>query len=414
MNNPFYFRNLFLLLLLTPVAFGCDGGSPMSPGNEEPELPRALSPSESLLVKAGNGFSFDLLSYVFQSDPSENVFISPLSASMALGMTLNGAGGSTADQIRGTLGFGGLSLKEINQGYRDLLDLLEDLDPEVVLGMGNSVWTQTGFPIQPDFLTRAQQFFEAEVQELDLHQPDALDLINGWASEKTDGRIEAFLDEVGPATVALLLNTTYFQGTWTHRFPREATAPAEFSREDGVKETVQMMTRSDSFLYGENGLYQVVDLPYGMCAYSMTVFLPQLGHSVAEVVASLSSQSWAELPAMLSEVSGAISLPQFTMAWEGTLNQTLQSMGIVDAFEPGLADFSNLSQVPGLFVDEVLQKSWVSVDEDGTAAAAATSVDIKLGGTVQFRADRPFLFLIGERLTGTILFAGAFLAPIGA
>jgi serpin B len=329
-------------------------------------------------------------------------------------MTLNGAQGTTFDQMRDMLGFGTMSLAEINQGYQDLLGLLTELDPLVQFGVGNSVWTQEGFPINADFLDRSQSYFDAEVQAMDFQHPDALGLINGWVVEKTNGKIKELLQEIDPVTVSLFLNATYFEGTWTHRFPKAKTTQANFTAEDGTQGTVPLMELSDTFLYGETDLFHVVDLPYGAGAFSMTVVLPKIGHSVEDVLSSLTSASWAQMLATLHGTDGTVYLPKFSLEWKGTLNQTLRRMGMVDAFTPGLADFSSLSDVPGLFVDEVLQKTFVDVNEDGTEAAAATSVDIQFKSAALFRADRPFLFFIGERLSNTILFAGAFMEPPGS
>ncbi len=410
----------FSLLFLIPLVFsvGCGSESPIGPEDPIPGLPRSLSLSEARLVEAGNDFAFRLLNEIHQGDPSSNLFVAPLSASMALGMTLNGAQGNTYDQMRGTLGFGEMGLGDINQGYLDLLDLLTGLDPEVELGIGNSIWYREGFPIRPDFLTRTQTFFKAEVRGLDFSDPGAPGIINGWVRDQTNGKIREIIDDpIDWATVMFLINATYFKAKWSTRFPKSNTAQAEFTRENGTTGTVPLMELTDTLGYGETDEYQVVDLPYGGRAFSMTVLLPKPGHTVHELVGSLNPDSWQTMVEGLHSKEGTVQLPRFRMEWEKVLNETLKGMGMVDAFSPSQADFSGISDIArqvGLFVSKVKQKSYVDVDEEGTEAAAVTVVEVSLTSMpdrFHFRADRPFLFVIRERFSNTILFAGAFMTP---
>lgn len=421
MQRPRGLRLIPISLIFIVLLSGCGSDSPMGPVEELPGLPRSLSPSEALLIEAGNDFAFRFMEELQESDPASNLFASPFSASMALGMTMNGAQGSTYDQMREMLGFGAISLGEINQGYRDLLELLTDLDPSVQMGVGNSIWYREGFPVRSDFLDRTRNFFDAEVREMDFSDPKAPGIINGWVREKTNGKITEIIDDgIDAATVMFLINATYFKGMWTHRFEKNKTAQAEFTREDGTKGTVPLMELSDTLRYAETELYKAVDLPYGGGAFSMTVLLPQEGHSVQELVASMNPQSWEGMVESLHEMPGTVHLPRFRMEWERVLNETLQRMGMLDAFSPGLADFSGLSDIArqvGLFVSKVKQKSYVDVDEEGTEAAAATIVEIRLTAApnqFSFRADRPFLFVIRERFSNTILFAGVFMTPPSA
>lgn len=404
---------LFLLLLS-----GCGDGNPTGPGGEIPGLPRELSLQETLLVEAGNDFSFRLLQEVHDAAPDSNLFIAPLSASMALGMTLNGAGGDTYDQMRQMLGFGDMTLDEINQGYRDLLDLLLKLDPKVELGIGNSIWYRQGFPVRPDFLARVESYFDAMVRELDFADPGASDIINGWVKDETRGKIEEIVDNpVHPATVMFLINAIYFKGKWTHRFDKDRTAPGSFHALAGPSESVPFMELTDTLPYAETDTYQAVDLPYGGGAFSMTLVLPTGEGSIHDLVATLDPDTWGGLVGNLTDQEGTVHLPRFRMEWGKVLNETLKAMGMEDAFIPGAADFTGLSDQAmerGLFVSKVKQKSYVDVDEEGTEAAGVTVVEIRetsVPDRFSFRADRPFLFVIRERFSETILFAGLYLTP---
>ncbi len=415
-----------ILLILGPLSLSllagaCGDGSPTSPVDEIEGLPRSLSVSETQLVQAGNAFAFDLLGRLHDAAPDSNLFAAPLSASMALGMTLNGAAGTTFDQMRSTLGFGNLTLDQINVGYRDLMELLLELDPTVELAIGNSIWYREGFSVRTDFLDRTRTYFDAEARSLDFADPGTAGIINGWVKDQTRGKIAEIVENpVDWATVMFLINAVYFKGSWTHRFPKSETANAPFTAWDGSQGTLPLMQLEDTLLYAENELYQAVDLPYGGKAFSMTVLLPREGRTPREVVASLDPASWAQMVGSLQPREGTVYLPRFKLEWESVLNGTLQAMGMVDAFSPGSADFTGLSEQArelGLFISKVKQKTYVDVNEEGTEAAGVTSVEIRLTSMPDrftFRADRPFVFVIRERFSQTILFAGVLVDPAEA
>jgi serpin B len=337
---------------------------------------------------------------------------------MALGMTTNGAAGNTLQEMQTALGFQGMSLDQINEGYRDLVDLLRTLDSAVELGMGNSIWYREEFPVKADFLQRTRDHFDAEVAELDFSDPGATGVINGWVSEATEGKIDEIVaSPINPLTVMFLINAIYFKGSWTERFDAAKTATAPFHSIDGSLGTIPLMELESDFRYAETGTYQALDLPYGGKAFSMTVLLPKPGHSVEGLVSTLSPQVWTQIVGGLQTHPGTVQLPRFRMEWEGVLNGTLQAMGMTDAFNPALADFSGMSEVArqlGLHISRVKQKTYVDVNEEGTEAAGATSVEMTLTSVPAsfiFRADRPFLFVIRERFSKTILFAGVLVEP---
>jgi serine protease inhibitor len=396
-------------LALFILAAGC-GDPPTGPSggvDEITRLPRALSAAEVEVIGASNRFTFDLLKKA--NRPDSNLFLSPLSASMALGMTMNGAAGETWNQMRGVLGFGNLTQEEINDAYRTLLELLVGLDSTVETAIANSVWAKLGVPFHEAFLDAVRDAFDAEVEALDFASPGASDRINGWVDEKTRGRIEDIVPEVIPPEVVMyLINAIYFKGTWTFQFDRSDTRGQPFHLANGSSRTVPLMTLQGDLPYRLDDRFQAVDLPYGGRAFSMTVLLPHEGVTVDDVVASLDEATWAEIADGFQETEVQLFLPRFRMAYERTLNDDLKALGMVDAFD-GRADFSRLSPVPTLQISAVKQKSWVDVNEEGTEAAAVTVVEIIETSLPQIpvvRVDRPFLFVIRERLSGTILFVG--------
>jgi serine protease inhibitor len=402
----------FLLILAVP---GCDSvfgpGSRDGPPPAITELPRALTSAEVQAIQASNEFGFDLLRRVVDEDRRASVFLSPFSASMALGMTLNGAEGHTFDEMRETLRFGALSEEEINESYRDLLELLSDLDPNVELAVGNAVWHRQELTIRESFRDRVESHFNARVQGLDFSSPSAAPTINEWVSDATRGRIEEIVDDpIDANIVAFLMNAVYFNAGWTEVFDPDLTQEAPFHLPDGTTEPVDLMMRDDTIPLHQTSRYFAVDLPYAGQAYSMTVVVPRGETTVHELVEEMDAAAWAQLTEAFGTARIQLWVPRFELEWEGVLNNALQAMGMAGAFEPG-ADFTRMFEAAAPWIDEVKQKSFVRVDEEGTEAAAVTSVAMVTSMPPTVRADRPFLFAIRERLSGTILFMGVIVEP---
>lgn len=410
----------YLTILVVAVAQAACGESPSDPADDSIRLPRELTVSEISVLEASNVFAFGLLAELAAAKADSNVFLSPLSATMALGMTMNGAAGNTLDEMRQTLGFGDLPQAEINAAYRGLLDLLVDLDPEVEVQLANSIWYRLGFPVEQPFLDATRGFFDAEVQGLDFDDPGSADVINRWVDQATRGKIPTIVDPpIDPLTMLFLINAVYFKGTWTYEFDPDDTQDAAFHRADGSTGTVKLMHLRADLPFTENEGFQVVDLPYGGAAYSMTVLLPRQGVDLATVVAGMDDTAWREVVGALTETTGTIELPRFRLEWESLLNSALWTLGMRDAFDPDAADFTGISdraREMQLHVRRVKQKTFVEVNEEGTEAAAVTSVEVGITSCCpdsgfHVRVDRPFLVAIRERLSGTILFVGAIYDP---
>ena len=386
------------------------------------ELPRALSGTERAVIDASNAFSMDLLREVDTRDTAANVFLSGLSASMALGMTMNGAAGATWDAMRTTLRFDDLSEEEIDASYRDLIALLLTLDPQVMIGIANATFADDAFAVRQDFLDRLREFFDAEAGTLDFQDPSSVDVVNEWAAEKTHDRIEKILESWPDGAVLALLNALYFKGDWTEKFDRGRTAPRPFELPSG--ETVQVETmRSEEALLRVGRDPQtgatVGELPYGGRAFVMDVVLPPAGTSLDAFLESADADAWNRwmqvLPGDFS--TGIVQLPKIELEYERVLNDELIDMGMAVAFGGGdvPADFSRIGP-GGLSISLVKQKSYVRVDEEGTEAAAVTVVVvgvISMPATPALVVDRPYLFAIRERLSGTVLFLGVVRDPRG-
>ncbi len=398
------------LMILLALGAGC--GSPTDESREPPpllaSLPRTLSAPEALLIGANNQFGFDLLQEIRRTGAGDNIFISPLSATMALGMALNGAAGSTLDSMRQALRFGTASMADINAGYRSLIDLLAGLDPTSKFSIANSIWTRQGFAFLPAFLTTGQTWFDAEVRALDFDAPAALTTINDWVSSKTSGKIPAILERIDRDEVMFLINAIYFKGAWRLAFDPDDTRDAAFHAGDGTTQSVKTMRLpAKTQRYGFTPDAQIVELLYGNGAFTMLIVLPHENRTLADVATGLTSARWAEWTAALADRSIPLTLPKFRVEYTRTLKDDLSALGMGVAFTDR-ADFSGMAGQPGdLLITRVIQKTFVDVNEEGTEAAAATVVGIGPASAPQvLEINRPFLFAIRERLSGTVFFLG--------
>jgi serine protease inhibitor len=402
--------NTTLRVVATGLLATALGACESSTGSPDPldALPRPLTVTEQSVIAGSNGFAWGLLREEANRAPGHNVFVSPLSVSMALGMTANGARGSTASQIHSALGFGAMTQEEINGAYRGLKDLLLGLDPSVDTRIANSVWYRQEFPFEATFFNTVSQAFDAEVNGVDFENAGTKDQINEWVSQETGGRIPTILEEIGPQQVMYLINAVYFKGSWSQRFDRSATENQPFHRGDGSSVSVPMMAAADMPVrFGVGQHWSAADLAYGNGAFAMTVVVPREGTTLDQLASEMDAAGWASLVGTLQPQNVPVRLPRFRIEWKDDLKTGLRALGINDAFD--YADFTGMSASRGreLLITEVLHKTFVEVNEEGTEAAAATSVGVGVTSIpIGLVADRPFLVVIRERFSGTILFLG--------
>ena len=393
------------------LATACSSSTePGAPGAPLEALPRALTAGEQRVIGASNDFSIALFRRLSAAQEDSNVFTSPLSASMALGMAMNGAAGTTHDEMRATLGFGTTATEsEIDESYKSLITLLRGLDPGVDFRIANSIWYRSGFPIDAGFLDRGRTWFDARVSALDFTNPTAVPTINDWVSTATAGKITTILDGIENDQVMFLINAIYFKGSWRTRFDPSRTVTAPFHAVGG-DQSARLMRRDGTMRWLRTTDFEAVDLPYGNAAYSMTVVLPNAGKGVEEVAASLQGSAWTAWMGQFNDAEVELALPRFQLAWERKLIPDLEALGMRAAFVDGGADFSRMSSARAqLFISLVKQKTYVDVNEEGTEAAAVTNVGISVTSLPvrrPFIVDRPFIVVLRERLSGTILFRG--------
>ena len=382
---------------------------PQSPGRPTPSLDAA----EQQISSSGNEFSFALFQQLAKREAGKNVFVSPLSASMSLGMAMNGAAGPTFDAMRTALRLGTGDMGQIDAGYRGLVDLLRGLDPTTTFQIANSIWYRNSVSFRQSFLDTTKKYFDAQVQGLNFADATgSLATINAWVSANTGGKIPKILDEITPDEVMFLINAIYFKGTWQMKFDPALTTPDRFVAADGTIQTVPFMNRREHlkpmFLFGATQQQvSIVELPYGNGDFAMDIILPPPNASVDSTAAALTSTAWDALIASLKEVDFALAMPKFTLSYERTLTDDLSALGMGVAFTDQ-ANFSGMSAV-GLKLEFVKQKTFVDVNEAGTEAGASTVTGVVPTSLTEVRVNRPFIFVIRERQTGTIVFMGKLL-----
>ncbi len=402
-----------LLLFCIFFAAACDTSAPDDAPRAEP---RPLTTQEARLVAADNAFTFRLLAETVADEPDANVFLSPMSASIALGMTMNGARGETRAAMETVLGKAGLTPDEIGAGYRGLLDLLPHLDPKVTFTVANALFSRDTFPVEADFIEANKRSFSAEVQALDFTDAQATaQTVNRWASTHTNGRIEKVIapDMVGPDLVLMIANALYFKADWRFAFSKKQTRDAPFYLLGGGTAQVKMMHQEGDFGYYQGDGFSALDLPYGDSLYSLTILLPDRGRDANALVAALDAAAWQAVVDGLRPTGVAVGLPRLKLQYETFLNKPLVRMGMGLAFSPQ-ADFTGINRQGGLLISFVKQNTFVEMDEKGTEAAAVTVVGIEVTSvpaTPQFIVDRPYIVVLRERTTGAVLFAGRILNP---
>jgi serine protease inhibitor len=370
------------------------------------------------VVSANTKFGFSLFGELVAEERDENLFISPLSVSLALAMAYNGAEGATKDAMAETLCYGSMSLDEINRAYSDLIASLENVDQAVELLFGNSVWMKEEFAplVEAGFTDRITTWYSGEMFTRDFGNRQTVSEVNGWVDKRTQGLIKEIIKELDPELVMLLINAIYFKGDWIVKFNEAATHKQDFFVPEAPPVQVDMMSTSGNFSYytGEN--CQVARLPYGRDKIAMYVFLPNEGISLDSFVASLNSTIHDEcIGRVQSRGDLIVNLPKFKVEYGvKRLNSVLKKLGMDIAFNPYEADFSGIaSTTPGnLYISFVDHKAVVEVNEKGTEAAAVTNVGIGLtAAPPSFVVNRPFFFEIRDDRSGSILFMGRILNP---
>ena len=373
----------------------------------------ATASSVEATVDACNGFAFDL--YGRYSVDEGNILFSPYSISTALSMTYEGARGETAEEMEAVFGF----LEDPSERLPSVASIYNTLNEEgrdYALHTVNALWIQRDYPVQEDYIDAIVSYYGGDVNALDfVAEPDESRVtINDWVEERTNDRIkDLFPSGSIDADVRLVLtNAIYFKGDWLYEFDEEATNEEEFHVTPTTSVEVDMMSLRDDFNYAETDELQLLELPYTGEDVSMLILLPKRGH-MGDVEAQLSAERLGEWVDMMEGAAVNVYLPRFTFETKYFMMEDLAEMGMPTAFTDA-ADFSGMTGNRELFIDKVIHQAFIEVNEEGTEAAAATGVSMRLSAAMPgevFRADHPFIFLIRDMDTGVILFMGRVTDP---
>jgi serpin B len=400
-------RNLRYAAVAGAVALvgGCAEKTLTGPVAQEPVRP--FTAVELRVGSAATDFGVRLLHAVHAAEPKPNVLVSPLSVSMALGMTLNGAVGGTFEDMRRTLGFDMLEEAQINEAFRGLIAQLRARDPKVEFRLANAVWHKRTFQVKPPFLAAVRDYFDAQVAALDFRDPAAPRTISRWAERQTGGRIRNLVNRIDPLDRMILVNAVYFKAPWTLPFEPHATRTGPFRRADGSTVQVPLMTADRVYAYYRDAEVQLVELPYADTAFSMVLLGPAGNNTLDVVAAALTPRRWHDWMAQLEPGRLMLTLPRFSFEYELELRRVLTVLGMGVAFQPRVANFTRIADLDDLHISKVQHKAFIDVHELGTEAAAATSVTVSITSMPpELRFDRPFIFAIRERSSGTLLFVG--------
>ena len=420
MKKMFLFVLVVVLLSLTACG-PASLGEVLRSGKERITSPDVPETDLGLLVEGNSTFAFDL--YQALRDEEGNLFYSPYSISVALAMTYAGARGETEQQMAETLKFL-LAQENLHPAFNSLDILLaqrgegaEGKDEEGFrLNIVNAIWGQKDYAFLDEFLDVLAENYGAGLRIVDFinETEKSRVTINDWVSDQTEGRIEDLIPQgvITILTRLVLTNAIYFNAAWEYPFEEDATYNGPFYLLDGGEVTVPLMRQTESFRYAEGDGYQVVELPYDGHELSMVILLPEEGQFGA-FEGSLDAELVAAIIEDLRSQEVALTMPKFEFESEFGLKQALAAMGMPIAFTDA-ADFSGMTGVRDLHIAEVIHKAFVSVDEAGTEAAAATAVIMELTAmpeVVEMTLDHPFIFMIRDIETGAILFVGRVVNP---
>lgn len=400
---------IFFGILLLSISCSHHDAAPDNKPNLQP-----LTATERVVASANNDFAFTLFRQVQNGANNTNIFISPLSVTMALAMTMNGASESTRESILQVLDFGNASPEDVDEACKDLTATLTSMDRTVQLGLANSVWYNQRFAVRDSFATIIKNYFDGTTQGLNFSDPNSVKTINNWVASKTNNLIKNLIDRLTEDEVMLLINTIYFKGDWTYQFDASQTKNLPFYLEDGSSQNVStMFSKGTKISLYQNQNLSLIDIPYGNQQFSMTVLMPTSNYSINQLVQTLNVDSLNSWLNKSDTLKPQLELPKFKMNWGNDLLNDLTNMGMLTTDFPYL-----FKDIPAddLAISKVIHQSYIDVNEKGTEAAAATAVGIELTSAgpskpITIQINRSFIYLIREKHTNTILFIGQMFLP---
>lgn len=372
--------------------------------------PIDLEEFKSELLNSEVEFSLDLFLKIQSEFPDSNLCLSPYSAYVCLAMAANGAQGSNLLEFLNVLGLSKNNLEALNQVVVDLRDSLLNADPMTKFTSVNSLWYNNNWQVYEDYQSNLREYYNAKVSGLDFSNPSSVDTINDWVSYHTNDKIKELVDEISPGDICFLINAVYFNGQWTQVFDRDQTRVKRFYRPNGENSECNLMDVLGAFNVFYDDKLIAAELPYGNKAFAMYVFMPRKStQTLADFFEESLLGRWPAIRNDFYIDTTRIKLPQFSFENDFKLKTHLKSLGLNEAFESS-ADFSKMGPGP-LWISKVRQKTFIDVNEDGTEAAAATAISVVGSALIPYTFNRPFIYVIADRATGTIIFIGQVTDP---
>jgi serpin B len=408
------FRTGLVLLIAMPLLFSKCSKTPDEIFPEDP-VPIDLSADQVTLIESENTFAFDFFGELMKTTGiNGNVMVSPLSISVALSMTLNGADGATRDSMLKALRVAGITPEAINNAYKNLAEALLSIDKRINMSIANSVWTENNFVVKQPFIDILKNYYDAESRSFDINDPSAPDDINAWIEDKTNGLIKKMVESLNDNTVMLLINAIYFKGKWKSQFDETKTEQMPFYTPSGSSPDVPMMRQTTDFEVYDGDGFILAEFPYGQGNYVMDVVLPDEMHGISGLLPQFTEANFQTWLSHLAERETNLYFPRFKYGFKKQLKDILTTMGMGIAFTDD-ADFSNISDLD-LLINEVTHQTFIETNEEGTEAAAVTIVDIGVTSMppppLVVKLDHPFIYLIRETTTNSIIFMGMVADPL--
>lgn len=396
---------LFSVLMTALACFtliSCDGNDEPNGGSKTELKSIELTNGELVVARQNNQFAWDMFDHL--NATQGNTIVSPLSASFAMCMTANGANGATREEIYKAFGFENCDRSDVNSYMQKLSTQLMSLDPKVTMAIANSFWYNKSYNILDSYITSIKTTYDAEVMPLGTN---AVDDINNWCSQKTNGNINDLLKDgdVSEVTAFVLVNALFFNGEWKEKFDKKDTFRGAFHSTDGIS-AVDFMKGKKNLEFAETMTFSMASLDFGNSAYAARFILPKTGNTFEGCIDEIKSIGWEEITKKSTKCETTVNIPKFSLQNQLNMNSIYQQMGIVTAFDPISADFSNIS-TNHTNIAKAIQGNYFEIDESGaTAASVSTNNNIMSNVIPPFTLDRPFIFALTERSTGAILFIG--------
>ena len=398
-----------------------DPTDPEEGGSWEAKYKKADEHAEKVsedVVKANNDLGMKMFSKLAAAEAGKNMMISPLSISIAMAMSTNGASGENIDEMKEVLGFGGMELPDVNEQFMHLIASLVAADKDLVLSIANSVWMREDFSldVKAAFTDVLNEFYDAEI----FTEGFNVENINAWVSEKTNGKIDEIVKEIGEDVVMYLINAIYFKAAWTTAFNEENTYEGTFTLSDGTTTTADFMRFVEtedvpeffaySSDYDDKDGFAMIRIPYGRDVFAFYSIVPSYDNetNIDDFIAKIAENGFDHYYSLITPMSDfPLELPKFQFEYEKSLVEIFKELGMEKAFVEG-GPFQNIADEPhDPIISDIKHKTFIEVNEAGTEAAATTAVEYSDGANPGgFYANRPFVFVIRDDRTGSILFIG--------